>query len=80
MTYQIVKNKPLPSTTRGPHAKYPFDKMKVGDAFQVSDKPGCNKTRNGISSSARHYVKRHDPKAAFATRIIDGSVWVWRVK
>ena len=81
MTYQIVKNKPLPSARGGGReVKYPFAKMKVGDAFEVSDVPANQKTRSSVSASARHYVKHHNPKAAFSTRLTDGSLWVWRVK
>jgi len=78
MTYQIVKNKPFPGIKRGTRSKYPFSKMKVGDAFEVTDKPCNPKVRNVLASAARQYARHHNPKAAFATRIVDGSLWIWR--
>lgn len=77
MSYKIVKNKPMPEA-RGGTVKYPLADMKVGDAFEVVGLPPTQSTRSTIASSCRAYVNRHNPKAAFATRVVDGSVWVWR--
>lgn len=81
MTYKIVKNKKLPAHAKGTGrpVKYPFSEMEVGDAFEVTDASGDRATRNVLLSCARAYVKRHAPSSKFATRIVDGRVWVWRV-
>ena len=77
--YKIIKNKPLPAPRGGNTSKYPFAKLKVGDAFEVP----CgdvkrSATQNNVSSAARAYAVKHSPKAKFLTRIVDGSVWCWR--
>jgi hypothetical protein len=75
--YKIVKNKPMPEARAG-KVKYPFAQMKVGDAFEVKDALPSSRVHNSVIASSRAYVKKYDAGAAFTTRVVDGSIWVWR--
>lgn len=67
----IERGVPVPQMRTGRPAKYPWDKMGVGDSFSVS-----GKTLNGIRSTARYHANRLGREFRVAT---DGSgVRVWR--
>ena len=62
----IDKNVPLP-------ARFPFDKMEVGDSFVITTK------RQTASVAARRYGDKHGMK--FVTRQMpDGTIRCWRTK
>ena len=67
---------------------YPFAGMKVGDYFECADdmgkgRDGYSNRQNTVNACSRTWVKRNNPTAKFATRVItkeDGTrvVGCWR--
>ena len=80
MTYEIIKNEPLPGNGRAWKPRYPFAEMVIGDSFCIP--PRADKThtqlQNYVTSSVNYYRKRYAPGTRFTTRVRDGAVWVWR--
>ena len=67
--FEIERDKPMPKpTTR----KYPFNKMRIGDSFEVRIKPevieerglsdAVRLQRSALSSSASNFNKRHSDR------------------
>ncbi len=91
--FQIESNVPLLASktgrTGGRDYVYPFADMRVGDSFEVplsqfagrsTSKPKLETVQSTLGNCARGYAKRHNRKAKFVTRQIDGvAVRVWRV-
>ena len=93
MTYKIIKNAPpIPKReTRGSKAKYPFNDMEVGDAFDVpadpKDEAGDNRhpvqSKVSASASSKNATNRRAGRPGlFRVRYLrdEGVVRVWRVK
>lgn len=66
--FEIIKGAPIPLRR---NAKYPFDKMEIGDSFLV---PGGKDTT--VRGPSIGYSKRHGGK--FAIHVVKGGVQVWR--
>ena len=83
MTYTIHTDVPMPKSSRGPSAKYPFAQLGVGHSFYVprpADATGDLKT--ALARLQRACVganKQHAP-ARFAARIEGDGVGVWRTE
>lgn len=71
---KIEKNVPIPST-KGRKMKYPFPLMNVGDSFELKDVP-----KNTVLNAANSWCSRHNKKAKFTIRFIDGVTRIWRIK
>lgn len=76
MNYKIERNVPVPKSTAGARAKYPFREMKIGDSFFAPATQGMN--RNRIASAATYFGIRH-PGYRFSIRKVEGGWRVWRV-
>jgi hypothetical protein len=82
MTYEIVKNMPMPDRSFDPKggqyvSKYPFYKMEVGDCVLFDD---ANSARVAWSS-AYAYSLKIQVEAKFEKRQLDdGRYGIWRVK
>jgi hypothetical protein len=71
---KIDKNVAIPIIERGGVAKYPWNKMEIGDSFFIEGA----KTTTSITSAASPYGKRHNKK--FTARAVDGGVRIWRIE
>lgn len=61
-------------------ARFPFNKMKVGDSFLVPKKDQEPiSVQLSIYSAVNSYNKHHGTKLRMATRKQDGGVRVWRI-
>ena len=81
MSYEITNTVPVPENighkTKG--RQYPFDKMQIGDSFEVEGY-SSEKSRT-LSSSAGYYCKKYLLDGKFVTRQTDdNNIRVWRVK
>ena len=77
----IERNIPIsPDGRRDRSFRYPFDKMEVGDSFQVEFVK--KKSAQSASSSAFLYGKRTNTKWTSRVTKVDGKhfVRVWRIK
>jgi hypothetical protein len=72
--YQIVKGIEVPKFAPGRKLKYPFDKMEVGDSFEVEDMPSRQKVR--VATLA--YAKKH--KVKFTVRQWQDKWRCWRIE
>ncbi len=68
--FEVVSNKTAPTS----RSKYPFDKMNVGDSFEVTDQNMFASTR----VAAIGYGKRKGQK--FTSRSRDGVLTIWRTE
>jgi hypothetical protein len=78
---KLDKGVPIPPRTRGhgPHRKFPWEEMEIGDSFFV---PKKGKHYPQTDVSAKSYVKRHLATMAgkkFAARRNSEGVRIWRV-
>lgn len=77
MEIKIKRGVPVPDNTSQPR-KYPLDRMKKGDMFEIPYEKGA---RNRVYSSVMFYLKTH-PNHLF--KIVQnkerGFVKVWRTK
>lgn len=74
MIFVIEKDIPVPEITRGRRPRsYPFDKMSVGDSFEVPAKKN-----NSVRVCAAQYGKQNGLK--FSVRKTENGTRVWRVK
>ena len=74
--YEIKKDIPMRKT----RVSFPFEKMAIGDCFDVPLNDKNKKTiRSTIAGSARCYQKVN-PEFKVLTRTIDDFVRVWRYK
>jgi hypothetical protein len=82
MTYQIVKNMPMPDMEFGQNgikqvSKYPFYKMELRDCVIFDDK----KTAQVAWSSAYGYAARTGNDVKFEKRKLEDGRWgIWRTK
>lgn len=73
----IDKKVPIPTVRLGRKLIYPFDKMEVGDSFEVADFA----ERNTVASAARSWAKRNKKKMEFQTAATEnGKFRIWRTK
>jgi hypothetical protein len=63
---------PIPETTFGRSAKYPWASMEIGDSFLV-----LGKMTNDLSPVANYQSKKRG--TSYTCRLVDGGVRVWRV-
>jgi hypothetical protein len=73
--FVIDKDVPLPTTTRGRRARYPFADMQVGDSFLVT---GDKSTTESARSAAYAHTRRNGK--AFSARPVAGGMRIWCVK
>jgi len=73
LAFKVEKNFPLPPTSGGGIAKFPWNDMGVGDSFFVPGVAG-----GSLRSRASYLKKRGD--GHFTVRAVDGGIRVWRVK
>lgn len=72
---KVQKNIPIPKTSQGRPAKYPFNTMDVGDSFEVKDAP-----KNTVLNAAVSWASRHNKKAKFSIRHDNGKTRIWRTR
>lgn len=82
MKIKIDKDIPAPEKRPYTHNDYPFEKMNVGDSFQLEgeDFKSTLYLRNKITQAAKKYALVNKNEAKFTTKITDNSVRVWRIK
>jgi hypothetical protein len=82
MQFKIAKSKPIPTrpSKTGRPAKYPFEKMEVGNSFFIPDL----KKRHTIYSCLKTYNINHNKRIQILTRQVEEKnvlgVRVWRIK
>lgn len=61
-------------------ARFPFNKMKIGDSFFV---PKEDQNPEGVAASvysaANSYNRTHGTKLRMSTRKVEGGIRVWRI-
>lgn len=77
MTYEIIKDVPLPKDVNDGRRSYPFQDMEVGDCFRI---PNTNDPLilNRVRVAASLYGKRHDKY--FTVRVSTCDITTWRVR
>lgn len=82
--YRIQKNIPISGTYRsmGPHLRYPFAEMEIGESFEVKvNVKEIKKKVSNLSSACSAYVKSRNQSSKFTVRrTSNDSVRVWRIK
>lgn len=82
--FKIQKFIPITGTYRslGPHLRYPFAEMEVGESFEMHVNTKDIKRRvSNLSSACAAYVKSRNKGAKFTVRRTGAdSVRVWRIK
>lgn len=73
--FKIESGVPMPNT-KGRKLKYPFDKMKVGDSFELPK--GSPKTT--VLNAANSWLRRNNPQGKFSIRFHNDKLRIWRVK
>lgn len=74
MSYEIKKGVPIPTEYKkngGRPAKYPFDKMEIGDCIE-------EKKPTFIGQASKRYGRKNAVK--FITRTVGDMVRVWRIE
>lgn len=78
-TYKVDKGIPM-ERKKHVFARFPFDKMKIGDSFFV---PKEDQNPEGVGASiysaANSYNRFHGTKIRVSTRKQEGGVRVWRI-
>ncbi len=72
--FKVESNLPIPEKKKGPQARYPFAKMKVGEHFFVPLET-AHKARN----AANAYKLKHDGWDYTARQTEDG-LRIWRIE
>ena len=75
--FEIRNDVPLPMKASGGKtgvSKYPFGELEVGQSFVVGEHG-----KVAIRSALTAFRKRHKDKA-FATRVVEDGVGIWRIK
>lgn len=67
--FEVIKNVGVPENAFITKAKYPWESMEVGDAFDFPCAKGDRKALGKVTASAACYQRRHGLK--FCTRRID---------
>jgi hypothetical protein len=82
--FVLQKNIPVSGTFRalGPHLRYPFGEMQVGESFEVKvTKTDARRRVSNLSSACSSYVRSINKAAKFTVRRIgDTAIRVWRIK
>lgn len=80
----LQRNVPVSGTFRalGPHLRYPFNQMNVGDSFEVkTSKEEAKKVVSRLSSACAAFVKSRNSSAKFTVRrTTDVTARVWRLQ
>ena len=74
---KVEKNLPIPKENRGRKAKYPWDKLKVGDSFFIE---GKSKKYNVYSCVASYNRTKAPAPISITIREEGEGVRVWRIK
>lgn len=74
--FPVTRDVPAPELdTRGRCTRYPFDRMRIGDSFAITDR----KTRWKVGRAASGYAQRH-PGYRFIVKSVSRGRWrCWRV-
>lgn len=82
--FRIQRHIPISGTYRslGPHLRYPFGEMEVGESFEVKvNAKDIKKRVSNLSSACSSYVKSRNNASKFTVRrTSNDSVRVWRIK
>lgn len=80
----LQKNVPVIGTYRalGPHLRYPFSEMQIGESFEIkTTKADARRRVSNLSAACASYVKSRNKAAKFTVRrTSETSVRVWRIK
>ena len=81
MTIEIKTGVPIPQNRGGRPLTYPFDRLDIGQSFEIAYAAGeAAKVRGRINSAAHAFSKRN-PNKRFSVRLMDNhKIGVWRVK
>jgi len=76
--FKVEKDVKMERVPKGPRGKYPFDKMEVGDSFEVG-RYDVNKMRS-ISGSINFYKRREENahKVFSVAKTPNNKLRVWR--
>lgn len=78
--FKIEKGVPAPKRRYGAKAgeQYPFEKMEVGDSFEVQCENELDAKKRQLSILG--HIGRHAPQGAkFTTRVTGNTVRCWRI-
>lgn len=87
--FKIDKCVPVPPPNPGRKHIYPLAEMQPGDSFFVRPEdaptrggqpPSPALLQNRLLASCNNYIRRKNPGAEYAVRILEGGVRVWRMK
>jgi hypothetical protein len=82
--FRIQKHIPIAGTYRslGPHLRYPFAEMEIGESFEIKvNTKEIKKKVSNLSSACASYVKSKNNAAKFTVRrTSNDSIRVWRIK
>ncbi len=80
MSFTIDKNVPIPASTAGRGAIYPFAAMEPGDSFFVpATGEALKKRAASLSRAASMHAKKHEGRKYTTRKVPDeGGVRVWR--
>lgn len=82
--FKIQRNIPISGTYRslGPHLRYPFAEMEVGESFEIKvNTKEIKKKVSNLSSACASYVKSRNKAAKFTVRRTSNEmIRVWRIK
>jgi len=82
--FRIQRNIPISGTYRslGPHLRYPFAEMEVGESFEIKvNTKEIKKKVSNLSSACASYVRSRNNAAKFTVRRTSNElIRVWRIK
>ena len=82
--FRIQRHIPIAGTYRslGPHLRYPFAEMEIGESFEIKvNTKEIKKKVSNLSSACASYVKSRNNAAKFTVRrTSNDSIRVWRIK
>lgn len=71
---RIERGIDLPNRKRG-KSKYPYEKMRVGDSFEVT-----GKKKSTVLWGATQWAKNNNKKWKFTIRTEETGIRIWRIK
>lgn len=82
--FRIQRHIPISGTYRslGPHLRYPFGEMEIGESFEVKvNSKDIKKRVSNLSSACANYVKGRNKASKFTVRRTSAeTIRVWRIK
>ena len=75
---EIKKGIKMPkSRFQNKQRKYPWGEMEVGDCFDTGIRKN---TGASYTTAGEKWALKHGRKMKFASRMVNGTIWIWRIK